>query len=104
RRTAGPSAVLRSLEREAEPREILIRIANHRIVAAGVDANRPVLVLAHAAHVQLERLPGPPSFRDLLRKHVRIAGGAIRILRDESGRLMIAVAVARVALKSRDEH
>ena len=57
------AAVLRSLEAEAEAREGLVRVAEPRAVLAGVDAQRPVLVLAHAAHVELQRLPRPQASR-----------------------------------------
>src|ERR1051325_11566070 len=44
------------------------------------------------------------SRRFELEEHRCNAGGAIGILREQSGRLMIAVAVAAVALEPRDEH
>src|SRR5205823_1017665 len=64
-------AVLRPLIAEADAREILIRLAEHRIEAAGVNLDVPVLVLSNAPDVQLERLPRLEARGDLLRKHLR---------------------------------
>ena len=101
---AEAAAVLRSLEAQAPPRERLIRVAEHRIVLARVDPDRPVLVLAHAAHVQLQRLPRPEPLRDLLGEHRRVARPCRTPPASSAPRPMVAVAVALVALESRDDH
>src|SRR5262249_48073229 len=99
-----PAAVLRALKAEAGAREVGVRIAEPRTVGRRVDANRPVLVLPDAAHVQLQRLPRPEPLAHLLGKDRRIAGDAIRVLRNQTRGLMVAVAVALVPLEPRDEH
>src|SRR5207253_7884817 len=98
----NPTAVLRALKRETEAREILVRLAQPRAVLAGVGAQRPLFVLAHAAYVQFQRLPRAQAVANLIGKHARVAGDAKRILRDEAGGLMVAVPVALVPLASRD--
>ena len=101
---AEAAAVLRSLEAQAQARERLIRVAEHRVVLAGIHADRPVFALAHAAHVQLQRLPRPKTRGDLLREHLRVARQLERFLRDQPRRRVVAVAVALVSLEPRDEH
>src|SRR5262249_50228194 len=103
-RGLDPTAVLRALEAQSEPRDVRVGVAEPRAVLAGVGAQRPLLVLAHAAHVQLQRLPRAESVAQLLGKDRWIAGDAPRFLRQQTGRLMIAVAVALVALEAGDEH
>ena len=98
-----PAAVLRTLEAEAEARQRLIRLAEHRIVCARVQPDVPVLVLARAAHVQFQRLPRVESGGDLLRKRCRVSCHPEGFACEETGRLMVAVTVPRVPLKPRDD-
>src|SRR6267142_3625134 len=98
------AAVLRSLIAESDAREVRVRLAEPRTVHRRIDADRPVLVLANAAHVQLQRLPRPQSFFDLFGEDIRIAGDTVGVLRDQTGRLMVAVAIALVTLEARDHH
>ena len=65
---ADVAAVLRALIRESPPRDVLVRIAEYRIVRAGVDPDGPVLVFADASHVDLERLPRVQAFGNLVGK------------------------------------
>src|SRR5262249_42960588 len=103
RRVDAPS-VLRSLQAETARREQLIGFAEPRAVLAGVVLQRPILVLADATHVQLQRLPGPEPVGELVGKRPRAAGDTKGFLRDEAGSLVVAMAVALVALKPRDDH
>jgi hypothetical protein len=48
-------------------------------------------------------LPGPQAVGELFGKHCWITGGPECVLRDQAGRRMVAVAVSRVALKTRDQ-
>jgi len=104
RHESEPAAVLRALEAQADAGEVAEGLAQPRAVLAGVGADRPVLVLAHTAHVQLEGLPGTQPFRNLLRKHRGIACGAEGVLGHQPGGLVIAVTVARVSLEAGDQH
>src|SRR6185295_8053265 len=61
------AAVLRSLETQTDPREVGVRLADPWTVDSRVDSDRPVLIFAHAGHVELERLPRPQTFLDLFR-------------------------------------
>jgi hypothetical protein len=49
-------------------------------------------------------LPGTQAGSNLLRKHLRIAGGLEGLLRDEAGCLMVAVSITLVALESRNDY
>src|SRR5262249_56458185 len=102
RRRRNAAAVLRSLKREAEARERLVRLAQPGTVLSRVGANRPLFVLANPAHVELQWLPRAQALPNLIRKRARIARDTTRVLRDEAGGLMVAMAVARVALEACD--
>ena len=105
---AGPrgeaAAVLRPLEAQAVARHVVVGIAQRRAVLAAVDAHRPVLVLAHAADIDLEGLPRPQTFLDLLGERVGIARHLERELRDQPGGLVVAMAIALIALEARQQH
>src|SRR4030095_16179080 len=98
-----PAAVLRALKTEAVSRDVVVGIAETRIVDAAVDADRPVLVLAHAADVDLLRLPGPQPCGDLFRIAIRIGGGPEGLDRHHPGGLMVALPIALVALEPRQD-
>ncbi|MEZ5419846.1 MAG: hypothetical protein R2708_21225 [Vicinamibacterales bacterium] len=99
-----PAAVLRTLETQAEAGDVVERVAEIGAVLAAVDAHRPRLVLADAADVDLEGLPRTQALGNLLGIDVRVAGGLECELRDEPGRLVVAVAIALVALEARQQH
>ena len=99
-----PAAGLRALETQPVHAEVLIRIAEPGAVLPGVEADVPGLAVAHAAPVELQRLPGPqPFLRDLLRKHRRIACCPHRLGREAAGGLMMPVSVAHRAVEPRDD-
>ena len=97
-------AVLRPLKAQAEAREGLVRLAEHRVVARRCPreassprsrARRPCTASAAATAA---------ARRQSALETCRIASRLERLLRDEPRRLMVAVAVALVALEPRDEH
>jgi len=98
------AAVLRALKAQADAGEVVVGLAQPRAVLAGVGAQRPILVIPDATHVELEGLPGPPPFRDLLGEHRGVARGAEGLLGHQAGGLVIAVSVARASLEARDQH
>src|SRR5204862_5957496 len=95
-------AVLRPLKAQADTCEVGIGLAQPRTVGGRIDADGPVLVFAHAAHIQLGRLPWPQAVLKRFGKYRRVAGRLAGLPGQEAGSLVIPVAVAIVALEARD--
>ena len=97
------TAHLGALKAQAEVGELLVRAAQPGTVLPGVRPERPVFVFPGATHVELEGLPRTQALFDLLRKGLRVPGQVERLLRHETGGLVLAVAVPFVALEARDD-
>ena len=97
------AAHLRALEAEAEARDVVVGIAEHRIEFAGVHAHRPVLLGPHAADVNLLGRPRRQSVAKLFRIPNKISSRDGGLLCHQARSLVIAVAVAIGALESRQD-
>ena len=86
------------------PCELHVGFAQQRIELRGLQLDRPVLIGTDVVHVKLLRLPGLQPFANLLREARGIGGSAKRLTRQNSRGLMMAVTVARVALKASADH
>jgi hypothetical protein len=101
-RAARP-APLGSLKTQSGGGDLRVRHPDLRIVGAGVDADDARLIRAHAA-IQLLNFPRAQTFAKLLRKQLRIGGRFEYFRADDAGRLVIAVAVADVTRKARNDY
>src|SRR5271166_1699075 len=93
------ACALRELVLQALPCELHVGFAEQRIALRSLQLDCPVFVCADVVHVKLLRLPGLQSLANLLRKARGIGGRTERLASQDSGGLMMAVAIARVALK-----
>src|SRR5271166_5718086 len=94
------ACALRELVLQALPCELHVGFAEQRIVLRSLQLNCPVFVCADVVHVKLLRLPRLEALANLLRKACGIGGHAEGLAGQDSGSLMVAVAIARIALKS----
>src|SRR6478672_9664772 len=91
--------------------ELNVGRAEQRIVLAGVEFYRPLLIgaghrspWADVADVKLLWLPGLKALRNLLRKTLGISRGAERFLRENARGLMISVTIAFRAGEARHQY